>query len=485
MFGKPPISGIPTYGAQQFISAGRRAPNTGGGGGREFHWKDTYHPPVAPSPSAIGRFIPGTYHQQWLDEQDGSLQEGDLPFYILRQHHNGRASCICSGGVYWRSKEKRLPCPSCDIYWEDYSIRSLKKANGDNSAGPKRISVCDYFAFNWWDYGLHYYSPRYNNKTGQPVINRRTNQPYMEWVRGEPNDPRYNGCQFKWGHLWPWYMSGTDKEELDAYTKEVSGGCANCGGRGSITTLSRHCNKCGAVFYDANTTLTAEQRAVIDYTKCKCPSCGNVDFTVEKMQCSGCTSPKRASLFDVDLEIIRSQGQKNNQRLRIRNYSEPRPIQVAPDVLAQIQPFDLAKKFAPTPPEEQLRIMGIGAMRQNMAQPGIMGQPYGTPSYGVQAVYGAGVAAPPPQMQMVPQMAPQMAPPGMSWPQPQMPTQQPQMPVQAPAFPPQQFQPVPMPSLGQAGWAQPQVVLQPQAQQPPAVPYDEEDQAPPDTTEGE
>lgn len=473
MFGKNPqgLGGMPTFGAQQFVSAGKRAQYDR----KEYHWKGAYKLPVSPGPPDIGRLIPGSYLQQWLDD-DGNLQEGELPFVMYKEHHNGRASCVCSAGPYCAVKDKALPCPSCGVFWQDHAIRKMKKANGDRTPGPERISLRDYFAFNWWDYGLYYQVPQLQ-RNGQPRLSQKTGQPYTEWVKGQPNDPRYHGYPFKWGHLMPWSVSSGYKDTLDTYTKIVANGCASCGGRDTIVTITRNCGnpQCKAVIYDSNTTLSPEQRAIIDYSRFQCPACGQRNFTTEQIQCKTCQNPKRASIFDVDLQVMRSSSQKGTAALHIVNYSEPRPLQVPPEVAAQIQPLDLLKKFAPTAPDDQNRIMGLGALQQNMAQPGYLGvQAYGQPMSGM-----------PPQ-------APVAAPPGMAWQPPQgMPPQQPyapvpyqQPPMAPPAMAPPGFAPAPM-QMQQPQWPQ-QAPMQMQAPafpamaqpmlQPPAVPYEEDDQ---------
>lgn len=531
MFGKNPqgLGGMPTFGAptisQQLVSAGRRAQYDR----KEFHWKGTYKLPVSPGPPDIGRLIAGSYHQQWLDD-DNNLQEGDLPFVMYKEHHGGkgRGSCICAAGVYFSVREKRLPCPSCDVFWQDYAIRNMKKANGDKTPGPERIGVRNYFAFNWYDYGMYYQVPEVDRRTGQVRVSKKTGQPYVEWVKGAPGDPRFHGYAFKWGHLLPWCVPSSYKDELDTYTKMIANGCVSCGSRDSIVTITRNCGNpaCRAVIYDASSTLTPEQKALIDYNPFQCSSCGQKMFTVEQIQCRNCQSPKRASIFDVDLQVMRSSSQKGTAHLHIVNYSEPRVIQIPPEAAAQLQPLDLLTKFSPTPPDEQNRIMGLGAMQQNLAQPGYMG---------MQAQYGVQGMQPPPMMGMqqqpmqqpqYPQQPPMQAPPGMAWQQPPQQVQPPQWqhppfppsPAQyPPQLPPQQVQQPQMPQMQypqqpqQAyGWPGQQQV--PQMQQPsmappqgfappmqgpafptmgqpmqqpqqPAVPYDDEPEAPDDQPE--
>lgn len=460
MYGKDPnaLAGMPTCGAsltQQLTTSGAQAPRTP----YNNYWADSYRPPEH-SPDII-RLIPGSYLQQEIGA-DGLSVDVTTPFIRYTEHHNGHAGCICSAGVHANSKDKALPCPSCAIFWEDRAIQNVKKANGDRQRGPTRMSRTEKFAFNVWDYGLYYYTPQVSKKTGLPYKNSKGEQQFT-WEKGVLNDPLRMGQAFKYGHLLPWPMGKTFKDTLNTYAKLVSNSCKSCGGRDTIVTMAKYCGNpevgpdgtlaCGTMVYDAqNTTLTPEQRAQIDYQRHTCTRCGYTGFVVEQISCKNCSNASRASLFDVDLQVLRivppgAQQEDNiygSKRggvpfLQIINWSEPRQLQAPAEVIATIQPLDLLKKYAPTLPDRQNQVMNITGMQQKLAQPPVSTTPMTS-------------------------TMPVVAPPGMQWGQ----------------QPVQQMQPMPQPQAMQAGPAMPSMATPsfPTMGQPmnlpagmPAIPY--------------
>lgn len=401
-FGKDPsqVQNMPPHGGnylQRAKTAARRPVRSGGGGA--FYWKDTYSPPDLSTD--IGRLIRGEYQQEVTYDGETAVTD-TFPYFLYREHHNGKRGGICSGGALWANKDKALPCPSCAIFWEDVNERKAKKARGDNTKGPNRMSCRDQFVFNWFDYGLYFEVPEVD-KNGQFRMNQKTNQPYTHWVKGNSNDPRFQGRPWKQGNLLPWPMGGTYKDTLFTFAAQIGKGCKSCGSKDSIRCVMKICgNKaCGQFIYDPNNcSLTDEQRDQIDNYPYECPHCGQKAFVDEVIECSNCQQPERASIFDVDLQVQRM-GTKGQQTfLQILNWSEPRPIQVAdPEVLKTIQPLDLPKRFAPTPPDVQCKIFGLT-------------MPIPTSGPGAPPIVGQQQQSPPPVQQ--PPMAPQpMAPPPM------------------------------------------------------------------------
>lgn len=357
---------------QKAKTAARRPTRTAKGSA--FYWKDTYHP--SEIQADIVRLIPGDYRQQFtLDGEN--VVEDSFPFVIYREHHNGKRGCICSGGPLWANSKLAQPCPSCTIFWEDVRERKAKKARGDNTKGPNRMSTRDQFAFTVWDYSLYFEVPDVDSN-GQYRMNPKTNSPYTHWEKGNQNDPQYQGRPWKLGNLLPWSMSETNKNLLLAFDKEQVGKtCVSCKSRGSIYPTMRVCGnpQCQAPIYDPNNcTLTPEQREQIDNYPYACQKCGQTGYSTEQIACSVCTQPRRTTLFDVDLQVQLIQA-GDKKMLQIWNFSEPRPIQVAdPEVLKTIQPLDLLKKFAPTPPETQMKIYGFQQVAAPTPPPAAMPQ---------------------------------------------------------------------------------------------------------------
>jgi len=384
-FGKNPeqLGRVVPYGGNlsqraRHLSNARQNRPRGGGGGAPY-WKDTFKVPT--NHARFGRLIPGQYVQE-VSFDDQTVEQVMYEYVMFKEHYMGGQvgrGGICSAGPLFRNRSLRNPCHGCDIFWEDYSIRSQKRAAGDRTKGPNRISMRDMYAFTWWDYGLWYNAPRKDGQ-GRTVVDQQ-GQPRMDWVMGQENDPRYAGCESKYGHLIAWPMGETYKDTLLSNNDYIMQDCANCGTRGAIQFISRNCANCGGVVYDTNTTLTPEQRAQIDNNPHQC-QCGFNGYPIEVVNCSACGAGKRASIFDVDLQIT-SVGTKGQQTfLQILNRSEPRPIQVEdPQILASIQPLDLLAKFKPAPLDKQAEWWGTATAEDRNPAPPVQAQVHQQPMY--------------------------------------------------------------------------------------------------------
>lgn len=345
------------------------------------YWTDTFKPPQ--THSRLGRFIPGQYKQLYTDDGETSY-ETTLEYYIYQEHFNAqvRKGAICSAGPLFRNKKKAEPCLGCKIFWEDYEVRRAKKARGDNSKGPNRMSLRTCYAFNWYDYGLFIKLPRTDEK-GEAVMNRSTGQQYYDWVMAPPNDPMQSQYESKWGKLLAWPMSDTHKGQLFKYMDmTIVNDCVTCGNRGSIVCVMKVCGnpQCRQPIYDpTNTTLNMEQREKIDSVPYTCPHCGQCLFVDEVISCQACAQhglqPKRANIFDVDLEIIAvPTGTGMQTNLQFLNRSGPRPIPLDPEIVKTIKPIDLVQKFAPTKNEKQSELWGIPLAGAEQATTGGMPQ---------------------------------------------------------------------------------------------------------------
>ncbi len=477
------LDGIPGHGGsftQRARQAGKRPQRKGGGGGA-FYWKGTYKPPEAP-PGDIVRFLRGDYLQSITYDGETVVQE-KFDYFAYREHHNGDRGCICSAGPLFGSKGKSEPCPSCDVFWEDVAERKRKKASGDRSQVVKRMNTTERFAVLIWDYGTYIEVPELNSD-GSPRVSTQSGQPFMQWVKGDPRQPQFAGRQWKYGHLLPYSMSKFGWDVVLDEAKLIGLMCASCHNRQGIVCQAKVCRFCKhPVYYPDQSGLTLEQQKNIDENPHTCANCKNIGFVDEIIYCQSCQTPKRTSLFDVDVQIFQtvSSSDSKQRTLRFTTFSEPRPLQVSPEVWAAQKPIDLAQKFAPTPPETQYKIMNLtpkAPPQQQMQLPGMVpGMPAGPavqppmmPAMGqmMPGMYG-GVMAPPMGQQpmqntnsMLMQQQPMMAPPAMGQ-QFQQPQQFPQQLQPPQAQQPQQTQPA-LPS-----WFQP-------SQGFPAVPYNNGDQ---------
>ncbi len=397
-------------------------------GGAAPYWVETFKVPT--DHARFGRLIPGQYIQE-VSFDGQTVEKIPYEYVMFKEHFMGghvNRGGICSSGPLFSNRQLRQPCRGCDIFWEDVEVRKAKKAAGDKTKGPNRISTRDMFAFTWWDYGIWYHTPR-RDGNGQPVLDQ-SNNPRFDWVMGQENDPRYHGCEMKYGHLIAWPMGDTYKETLLSANDYIMQDCSNCGGRGVIQFVSKNCGGCGSVVYDASTSMTPEQRTSIDNNPYQC-QCGFNGFLTETINCAQCGNGRRASIFDVDLQIT-SVGSKGQQTfLQILNRSEPRPVQVQdPSVLAAIQPLDLIKKFSPTPINKQIEWWGSGQPTAPAPQ---------TPQAPMGHQY-PGMPAPGPQVPQPPAMQAVLAPQHTTTPVPTM------MGFQPPTAAPVQMVPAPMPA---------------------------------------
>lgn len=428
------LANIPPHGGNyiQRAKTHARRPQRSGSGGKMPYWKDGFRPSlVYPS---LGRLIPGAYRQQVTHDGE-TVTEEEFTYVKYREHVSKSSGTprggICSGGALFANKQKAQPCNGCDWYWEDYRERQAKKARGDKTRGPHRMSCRDQYAYTWFDYAPYWQVPD-TDANGNLRMNPNTNEPYTHWETGNINDPKFQGKQWKQGHLMSWSLGQTYQDVLIMQAKIIGGHCQVCGQMNCLTTLMKVCGnpQCGQFIYDpSNTTLTTEQQNKIDYDPYTCPQCQQTSYVGEVIECVHCTpqglTPVRASIFDVDMQVQAVGNPGSQTFLQVLATSGPRPIQVADSkVLEAIKPLDLLQKFAPTPLEMQRQIWNIqvanppGIGQQSMGQPPMPMTP-GMPAPTMQQLQQpipTGVIMPPQvPMQYQPQQPQPMA-------QPQMPT---------------------------------------------------------------
>lgn len=468
---------IPGYGAGSFAQKTATASRRGSRRGGEPYWTGCFQ--LSEHTPDTFRLLRGDYTQDVYDGEANTIYPDTLPYVLVVEHYHAatRRGAICTGGPAWRSRDLRRPCEGCEMYWSDVMERKAKKTRGDTSRGPNRLSAREQYAFSIWDYGLYFEIPQVD-KQGQIRMNQKTNQPYTEWVKGSSNDPRYQGRPWKQGHLLPWAMGVTYKDTLLQYNKVIRNSCTSCGNQNCVVSHGWFCRnpQCRQPIFDPNnTTLTPEQQDQITNFPHQCPHCGQKLYPEENISCTACQTPVRGSIFDVDIQAMRQGSAGQQTFLNIMSYSNPRSIQVSDqEVLKNIKPLDLLKKFATTPIERQRSIWNLQSAQQPAQAPpqpapqAPPGQPQWQPPPGIapsmpmnqmgQPVSPGGqpVYIPPPQPGQV--APPQAPPPPMG------------MPV---AMPPQ---PPPMPPVPQT-IAQPMMPPPPPQPPPPAV-------APPMATPG-
>jgi hypothetical protein len=312
--------------------------------------------------------------------------------------------------VYFLDRNRREPCIGCDIFWE-------------GSKGNRAISMSNKYAFNVIDMGVFHKVHQVDQKTGGFRINQKTNEPYTEWVKckGVGCDVCQVALETKQGHIQPWPMSKTHFDSLQGTVQHISKGCTTCGGREVIETVMWQCGnpQCGELLFDiSNTTATMDQILDVVNRPYSCRRCGVTAYPEEVIQCANCTpagnQPRRATLYDVDLQVkAQPTGEGKQTLLIVLATSDPKPVdpQFAPLLEGKI---DLAKKFAATPIAQQEKKWKRGS-GQGLVQQGQPAPAQGTPGVPAQQPYPVQGYAQVPQQQPLPQFQP----PAQQPPQPQ------------------------------------------------------------------
>ena len=413
-----PFGGSLNQRARHLMQSKENASQNRSRGGAPY-WASTFKCPT--NHSRILRLIPGQYEEQYSDD-DQTVSTIIVEYYSFREHYHGALNrgAICSAGPLFKNKQLAEDCEGCTMYWEDWNVRKQKKAQGDKSRGPNRMSMRDQHVFTVWDYGLWLKIPRVDNQGN--IKTNQQNQPYYDWVMAQTGDPRVNQFESKFGHLIPWPMGKTYLDTLLSYNDTVQKDCATCGAQASIQCVSKICGNptCEYELLDPRTTtLSPEQLDSINMKPQTCPACGQTTFVNDMIECPHCLSkgwqPRRASIFDVDLEVKAvASGNGNQTLLQILNRSNPRDIQVQdPEIRKLIVPLDLPKKFASTPVQKQREIWGIAAPNPMNNIGGAMGQTVQQNTISqTQAPQGQVSYQPPQQPQMPAMTPPQMTMPG-------------------------------------------------------------------------
>lgn len=306
------------------------------------------------------RLIPGMYKVELVDDS-GEVYIDELPWWQYVDHFHGplKKSCICSAGPMRFSRQHAQPCHGCSLYWEDYNARkSLPK----NQKGPNRISMRQMYVYTVLDYGVYHKIER-TDASGNLILSKKTQQPYFDWVKCA--QVGCQGCQMgkesKQGHVMPWPMGRSHFETLDGYAEYVGNSCASCGGRDCIQSVSWSCAnpECQALIVDLATThLTQDQLNEMIKEPVVCHACNARTYLQENYSCNSCSSPMRASIFDVDLEVRRKKSAEGKgTQLVVPRTGDPTPID--PQFAEIAKPLPLEKLYAPDSLEYQARQFGV------------------------------------------------------------------------------------------------------------------------------
>src|SRR6201999_2073596 len=102
-------------------------------------------------------------------------------------------------------------------------------------------------------------------------------------------------------------------------------------------------------------TLSDKDLKEITLSPARCPSCKFEAFLQEYYECNNCSKPNRATIFDVDMDVLRvAQGADNDKAtvLQISQWSAPGPIDPK---YTEAKPLPLDKIYAPSPLDVQAK----------------------------------------------------------------------------------------------------------------------------------
>jgi len=376
-FGKDPnvLNKLDKYGIKPgSLSLSQReralAAMSGGGGTRQGPFLSKYDPGFRPTELAGKsdkiRLIRGSYKLQIpsrVDREDGSwgfeLYETESEFFKFVQHYNARnkKSTICSGGPLHFTREHRKPCRGCDIFYE------FKNSNVE--AGY--VSKSHKYVWNVLHIHKYHEVPQTDFKTKQIKVNPRTNQPYMTW---EPCVGR--GCQHCQmsakvvdAMMRPFKLSKLQHQYLLEKNSSVENDCTSCGSQQSIETTMWLCSNCDNPIIDlTSTSLTDEQISALTSRPYNCPKCKNIGLLQEKFWCTQCNDARRASLFDVDIDIRTvvtdpgNPGQPQTKKTQLDMVRISAPSVIDPKYSKMAVPFDFPRVYVPDSWSDQINVYG-------------------------------------------------------------------------------------------------------------------------------
>lgn len=349
------IPNMPSFRDQQAMMKNRGGGGGGGGGG--FFWKHLLRitDSMAEPPDKI-RLFRGDYAVKVAD-QTNTVETLNFSFVPYTEHGrkvDGRyRSAICSGGPLSHKKDLRDPCFGCEEHYRDRESMS-------------RHSKYAYTAMH-----LHLYAKVPDtDEHGRPRMNERTQEPYYTWQPTSEALLRrdHKGLEVRDYHLGVLSLGYKDNELLNSWNSDVGHHCVNCMTPKSIKTLVWACSHCGESIVDMNeTSLDAKEIAEMVTQEGKCGACNNVGYLEEVLECSGCSKPRRAEIFDGNLLMRQPKDTKTNKRggLVITEFEfaplDPKYF-VAPsaEAPAPFHQLDIQKLFAPISYDKQVELFAGG-----------------------------------------------------------------------------------------------------------------------------
>ena len=247
------------------------------------------------------RIIPGNY-EIVMPETDVFGGQGSpnsvtstMNFFTAIEHYNGttKRGFICSGGPFHSYAQYASPCKGCDVY---RASKPSKKTH---------ISKRNLYIVSVLRFGEFAAVPVKDKRTGQLLVNPRTDKPYFNWeVVTRQNKESFRDYEKRAWLKQPWAMSFTHWNTILGYAQNISNSCSSCGGKNSIEAEAYVCKHCGEALIEmSSTTMSDKEINEMLLKPVTCPHCNEKDFLEDVITCSKCSNPVRAEIFDVDLTV--------------------------------------------------------------------------------------------------------------------------------------------------------------------------------------
>jgi len=359
---------------QKMKLGSRRAPKSGGGRSAPY-FVNRYEPPQT-GPADIIRLVPGEYEAPVIDydNKDFAYDENNQPItatfpffrYINYFHGGKKVGCIGSEGPLGEFKGKGQPCIAADWFWWEWRERTRNSVGGKPASKPKAMSRGDKWVFTVIVEAPFYQVPQTDKEGGKVKVNPSTKEPYYDWKKGavRGND-EYAAAGFKRkeGHRQHWSMPYGHFRVLTEYEDSLARHCRSCGGNNTIEELALICQNCGeAIVIFEETALSEDDIQRMRDEAVQCPHCKHNGYLDNMIQCTNCSNPESATLFDFDLEVkkIPSSDDANNKQTTLQILRAIGPRALNPKYGEDLRkPLELAKIFAPTPLAQQEKMFGL------------------------------------------------------------------------------------------------------------------------------
>jgi len=330
------------------------------GGGRQRSGGSLYGNRFSPSEDYQDEvlLIPAAYETPIVNES-GEVENVPTEYFFYRQHYDSRRRKYthCSGGPYYRNRDRAKPCLGCfinrelTVWGDDNKIE--KDSHVSYARAMRAYTLIHFHRYHWTE----------QMRGQEAVLNPTTGKPYMEWVRClAPSSNRCWMCEQEVksteARRMHWSLGPTHHDSLEHHNMRISKNCVNCGSTKSVEWEAWVCPHCEYPHVERDTTrMGAKEIEELIIKPITCPNCGQRDFPREEYYCEGCgKQARRMSVFDLRLLVqkettISSDGKSTKIHFE-SGALEPDP---ADKYKGMYEPMDLADIFKEDTLQDQSR----------------------------------------------------------------------------------------------------------------------------------